>query len=146
MNDAAPAFERALALDDGLAIAQGFGGYNAASLGSPGDTLPAIQHAMRLNGSDRRHSIWFFFGGFAELLVGRIEADGFAPKSLERNRNYGSAQLFLIAALFPSGRRHEAAQAAASFRKQFPNCPRPRSSSCGFRAQPPQPIALRSSP
>ncbi len=124
LDEAARAFDRALALDQGLAIAHGFAGYNAAFLGSASDTLPAIERAMRLNRADRRHSIWFFFGGFAELLVGRTEASiALLEKSLERNRSYGSAQLFLMAALSQSGRPAEAAAAAASFRQQYPDCP-----------------------
>jgi TolB-like protein len=144
LDDAARAFERALSLDRELAIAHGFAGYNAAFRGNAGDTLPAIERAMRLNRTDRRHSIWFFFGGFAELLVGRTEAAvALLEKSLERNRSYGSAQLFLMAALSLSGRRDEAAQVAASFQTQYPNCPAgaveqlwfSRSASDTYRAQ-----------
>ena len=144
LDDAARAFERALSLDRELAIAHGFAGYNAAFRGNAGDTLPAIERAMRLNRTDRRHSIWFFFGGFAELLVGRTEAAvALLEKSLERNRSYGSAQLFLMAALSLSGRRDEAAQVAASFQAQYPNCPAgaveqlwfSRSASATYRAQ-----------
>lgn len=145
LDEAGRAFDRALALDRGLAIAYGFAGYNAAFLGSPSDTLPAIERAMRLNRADRRHSIWFFFGGFAELLVGRTEASiALLEKSLERNRSYGSAQLFLMAALSLSGRSAEATAAAASFRQQYPDCPSPRSSGFGCRAQVPRLIAPRS--
>jgi adenylate cyclase len=144
LDEAARAFDRALALDSGLAIAHGFAGYNAAFLGSASDTLPAIERAMRLDRADRRHSIWFFFGGFAELLVGRAEASiALLEKSLERNRSYGSAQLFLMAALSLSGRPAEAATAAASFRQQYPDCPATaferlwlsRSGSATYRAQ-----------
>jgi hypothetical protein len=49
---------------------------------------------MRLDQTDRRHSIWFFFAGFAELLLGRTEtAIQLLQKSLERNPSYGAAQL-----------------------------------------------------
>ena len=124
LDEATEAFERALALDQELAIAHGFAGYNAAFRGSAGDTLPAIERAMRLNQTERRHSIWFFFGGFAELLVGRTEtAVVLLEKSLERNPSYGSAQLFLMAALSLSGRRGEAAKVAEAFRAQYPHCP-----------------------
>lgn len=144
LDDAADAFERALSLDRELAIAHGFAGYNAAFRGSAADTLPAIERAMRLNRTDRRHSIWFFFGGFAELLIGRTEAAVvLLEKSLERNRTYGSAQLFLMAALSLSGRRDEAGKVAASFRAQYPHCPAgaieqlwlSRSASATYRAQ-----------
>ena len=144
LDDATHAFERALALDQKLAIAHGFAGYNAAFRGSAGDTLPAIERAMRLNRTERRHSIWFFFGGFAELLVGRTEAAVvLLEKSLERNPSYGSAQLFLMAALSLSGRPGDAAKVAQSFRAQYPRCPSgaiqqlwlSRSVSATYRAQ-----------
>jgi adenylate cyclase len=144
LDEAARALAWALALDQGLAIAHGFAGYNAALLGSPDETLPAVERAMRLDRADRRHSIWFFFGGFAELLVGRTEAAiALLEKSLERNDSYGSALLFMMAALSLSGRRDEAAKAAAVFRQQYPDCPPgaferlwlSRSASSTYRAQ-----------
>jgi tetratricopeptide (TPR) repeat protein len=144
LDQAARAFQRALAMDQGLAIAHGFAAYNSAFLGDAGNTLPAIERAMRLDQADRRHSIWFFFGGFAELLVGHTDASiSLLWKSLERNRSYGSARLFLIAALSLSGRNREAAEAAELFRRQYPDCPATafeqlwlsRSSSATYRAQ-----------
>jgi hypothetical protein len=44
-------------------------------------------------------------------------------KSLERNPTYGSAQLFLMAALSLIGRAGDAARAVAAFRGQFPEYP-----------------------
>ena len=119
---AARAFEQALGMDQALGPAHGFAGYNAALLGRADETMPAVERAMRLDPMDRRHSIWFCFGGFAELLLGRTEASiGLLHKSLERNPSYGMAQLFLMAALSMVGRRNEAAEVAASFRKQYPD-------------------------
>jgi TolB-like protein len=144
LDEAALAFDRALAMDQGLAIAHGFAAYNAAFLGSAGHTLPAIERAMRLDQADRRHSIWFFFGGFAELLIGRTEASiALLRKSLELNSSYGSARMFLIAALSLSGQNREAVAAAASFRQQYPDGPAgaceqlwlSRSRSATYRAQ-----------
>jgi tetratricopeptide (TPR) repeat protein len=144
LDEAARAFERALAMDCGSAIAHGFAAYNAAFLGSAGNTLPTIEKAMRLDRADRRHSIWFFFGGFAELLIGHIDVSiALLQKSLERNRSYGSARLFLTAALSLSGRHREAAEAASLFRRQYPDCPSEafeqlwlsRSASVTYRAQ-----------
>jgi hypothetical protein len=41
---------------------------------------------MRLDPAARLHSIWSFFGGFAELLVGRIDLSiALFKKSLEQN-------------------------------------------------------------
>lgn len=144
LEDAAGAFDQALTMDQGLAIAHGFAGYNAALLGRAHETLPAINRAMRLDRATRRHSIWFFFGGFAELLVGRVDLSiVLFRKSLERNPSYGSALLFLMAALSLSGRGNEAAQVATSFRQLYPDCPAvafeqlwlSRSASVDYRAQ-----------
>ena len=116
------AFAQALGMDHGLGAAHGFAGYNAALLGRADETWPAIERAMRLDQTDRRHSIWFFFAGFAELLLGRTEnAIRLLQKSLERNPSYGAAQLFLMAALSLLGREAEAAETAASFRKRYPD-------------------------
>jgi DNA-binding SARP family transcriptional activator/TolB-like protein len=124
LEEAAHAFDQALAMDHSLGLAHGFAGYNAALLGRTSETLPAIERAMRLDPTDRRHSIWFFFGGFAELLLGRVEAAvALLEKSLERNPSYGSAQLFLMAALSLLQRPDAAARLAASFRGQYPEYP-----------------------
>lgn len=121
LEDAADAFARALAADPGLGIAHGFAGYNAAFLGRAAETGAQIARAMRLNRTDRPYSVWFFFAGFAELLLGRgKEAVGLFEKSLERNPDYGCAQLFLAAALAACGRRREASRAAAAFRARYP--------------------------
>jgi outer membrane protein assembly factor BamD (BamD/ComL family) len=79
---------------------------------------------MQLDSTDRRHSVWYFFGGFDELLLGRTEtAIALLRKSLERNPSYGSAQLLLMAALSLTGRHSEAASMAESFRRQYPESP-----------------------
>jgi DNA-binding SARP family transcriptional activator/TolB-like protein len=124
LDEAERAIEQALALDPGLGLAQGFAGYNAALLGRAEETLPAAERAMRLDSTDRRQSIFLFYGGFAELLLGRTEASiALLRKSLVRNPTYGTAQLFLMAALSLTGRSSEAALAAASFREQFREYP-----------------------
>jgi tetratricopeptide (TPR) repeat protein len=121
LDEAGGAFERALATDAGQGAVHGFAGYNAAFLGRVDETVPAIERAMTLDRSDQRHSIWLFFGGFAELLRGRTETSiSLLRKSLERNPSYGSAQLFLAAALSTIGRDKEASEAAAKFRGLYP--------------------------
>ena len=144
LEEAARAFEQALAMDQSLGLAHGFAGYNAALLGRASETRPAIERAMALDPLDRRHSIWFFFWGFAELLLGRTEAAiALLHKSLERNPSYGCAQLFLMAALALAGRPGEAASTAETFRAQYPEYPAnafeqlwlSRSASVAYRAQ-----------
>jgi len=121
LDEGAGAFEQALKVDPELGVAHGFAGYNAAFLGRADTTLPAIEQAMRFDRTDRRHSIWLFFGGFAQLLLGRAEESiGLLKQSLQRNPSYGSAQLFLTAALSVSGKRREGAEAAGKFRGQYP--------------------------
>jgi TolB-like protein len=121
LDAAAAVFAQALAMDPRLASAHAFSGYNAAFLGHAEETLPAIERAMRYDQTDRRHSVFLFFGGFSELLLGRTEAAiGLLQKSLARNPSYGGAELFLMAALSMVGRKAEAARAAAAFREQYP--------------------------
>jgi tetratricopeptide (TPR) repeat protein len=124
LQEAGQAFEQALAMDDRLAEAHGFAGYNAALLGRAWETLPAVERAMRLDSSDRRHGVWYFFGGFAELLRRRPEAAmSLLGNSLERNPSHGSAQLLLMAALSLTGRHLEAVSMAESFRRQYREYP-----------------------
>ena len=144
LEQAARAFEQALAMDQGFASALGWAGYNAALLGRADETLLAIERAISLDRTDRKHGIWFFFAGFAELLLGRVhEAVELLQKSLARNPSYGGAQLFLMAALSLAGRPSEAARVVAAFREQYPEYPAnafeqlwlSRSSSPIYRAQ-----------
>jgi DNA-binding SARP family transcriptional activator/TolB-like protein len=124
LEQAARAFDQALAMDHGLASAHGFAGYNAALLGRADETLGAIERAMQLDQTDRKHGIFFFFGGFAELLLGRAQTSiALFRKSLERNPGYGATQLFLMAALALAGQPGEAAKTAAAFRAQHPDFP-----------------------
>ncbi|HEY2538171.1 MAG TPA: BTAD domain-containing putative transcriptional regulator [Stellaceae bacterium] len=121
LEEAGQAIEQALALDPALGLAHGFAGYNAALLGRAEETLPAAERAMRLDRTDRRQSVFLFYGGFAELLLDRAEAAlGLLRKSLELNPSYGTAQLFMIGALLLLGRKNEASRAATAFREQFP--------------------------
>jgi DNA-binding SARP family transcriptional activator/TolB-like protein/Tfp pilus assembly protein PilF len=121
LEDAARAFERALSADPRLGIAHGFSGYNAAFMGHAEETLPAVERAMRLDQMERHHMFWYFFGGFAQLLMGRVDdALVLLDKSMQRNPRYGTAQLFQMAALSLRGRRNEAARTATLFRQQYP--------------------------
>jgi len=144
LEEAARVFEQALAMDHSLSAAHGFAGYNAALLGRAGETRPAVERAMALDPTERRHSIWFFFGGFAELLLGRTEtAIDLLQQSLQRNPSYGATQLFLAAGQALAGRSGEAARTAETFRTQYPEYPAnafhqlwlSRSPSAAYRAQ-----------
>ena len=125
LQEASDAFIQAIAMNHRHACAYAFGGCNAALLGRAWETLPAVERAMDLERTSRRHnSIWYFFGGFAELLLGHIEpAVALLEESLKRNPSYGSAQLSLMTALSLIGRHGEAARMAASFCQQYPESP-----------------------
>ena len=119
LQEASDAFSQALAMNHRYACAHAFAGYNAALLGRAWETLPAIERAMYLDRTNRHHSIWYFFGGFAELLLEHSEvAIALLRKSLELNSSFGPAQLFLTAALSLAGRHNEASSTAESFRQQ----------------------------
>jgi hypothetical protein len=80
-----PGLERLSHADQtrGVTSAHGFAGYNAALLGRADETLGAIEHAMRLDQTDRKQGI-FFFGGFAELRQSSrryLPLDGRRPSS-----------------------------------------------------------------
>ena len=136
LKEAAETFEQALALDKRLAATHAFAGYNAALLGRAWETLPAVERAMRLDPTDRRHSIWYCFGGFAELLLGHTDtAIALLRKSLDRNPSYGGAQLFLMTALSLTGRDSEAAWWRTHSAGNIPNTPLTPSSSSGCRGR-----------
>jgi len=60
LKEAASAFHQALAMDQRIASAHAFGGYNAALLGEAWETAQAIERAMHLDRTDRRRSIFSF--------------------------------------------------------------------------------------
>lgn len=120
LETASAAFARAVEANSSLAIAHAFGGYNAAFLGRAEETLQAVERAIKIGGENRRESVWCFFAGFAELLLGRPSAAvSFLEKSLNRNPGYGTAQLFLAAALRACGKRKEAENTMALFKASF---------------------------
>jgi len=110
-------------MDQGLASAHALEATTPPCLAKPGHGAgDRARYAPRSDRSGR--SIFFFFGGFAELLLGRAhEAIVLLQKSLERNPTHGSAQLFLVAALSLTGQHCEAASMADSFRQQYLESP-----------------------
>jgi DNA-binding SARP family transcriptional activator/Tfp pilus assembly protein PilF/TolB-like protein len=118
--EASKEFDSAISLNPDFAAAHAFAGYNNAFLGQIDRTLPAIERAQRLGWSHRRPAVPWFFAGFAHLLLGQHEpAIDLLGKSLDANPDYGSAHLFLSAALWLSGRVEEAETAYDRFRQRF---------------------------
>ena len=147
LEEAAAAFDQCSG--DGLAVwrsAHGFAGYNAAFLGHAEETVPAVERAMRFDQSDRRHSILFFFSGFAEMLLGRTEsADPAAAKIAgaqpELWRRAAVSDGGTVAASVARPKRHaRRPRSAINIRVRAPTT----SSSSGCRVRPVLPIAPRS--
>jgi TolB-like protein len=131
VEQAAAAFRQALTLDpkahahawDGynMAHAHAWHGYNMAFLGHAEETLPAIERAMRLDPSKDRRCVWSFFGGFAELLLGRTEAAiALLNRALQNNPTHTNSQFFLMVALLATGRRGAADLMQESLRQHYP--------------------------
>jgi tetratricopeptide (TPR) repeat protein len=101
--------ERALALDRNLAPAHASIAIAKFFLGRGGETEAHMQQALRLSPRDTLVYIWSLFVGLAKLWQGAdAEAVVWLRRSLEANRNYPSAHLFLAAALALVGELDEA--------------------------------------
>lgn len=121
VESAARAFHDSIEANSEIPFIHAYAGYNRAFLGRAEGTLTGVEQALRRGGSDRLRSIWYFFAGFSRLLLGADDAMSLLRKSLELNPEYGSAQLFLAAALSMQGRSAEAAQLASEFRGRYPD-------------------------
>jgi TolB-like protein len=101
--------ERALTLDRNLAVAHATIGIAKLFLGRGGETQAHVEQALRLSPRDTLVYIWSLFVGQAKLWQGvDAEAIVWLRRSLEANRNYPSAHLFLAAALALVGELDEA--------------------------------------
>ena len=100
LEEAAEAFDKALTTDPRFGVAHGHAGYNAAFLGHAEETLPAVERAMRFDQTDRRHSVFFFFGGFAEMLLGRTDGRDWAVAKIAGTQS----QLWCRTAVSDGGR------------------------------------------
>jgi hypothetical protein len=106
-----------------MADAYAWNGYNTAFLGHAEETLPAIERAARLDSprSPRSVCVWSFFGGFAELLLGRTEAAiALLTRALQDNPTHPNSQFFLMASLLATGRRGAADLMQESLRQHYP--------------------------
>jgi tetratricopeptide (TPR) repeat protein len=131
VEQAAAAFRQALTLDPtahphawdeyNMTHAHAWDGYNMAFLGHAEETLPAIERAIRLDPTESRLCVWSFFGGFAELLLGRTEAAiALLTRALQHNPTHANSQFFLMTALLATGRRGAADLMQESLRQYYP--------------------------
>jgi TolB-like protein len=101
--------ERALALDRNLAPAHATIAIAKFFLGRGEETQAHVEQALRLSPRDTLAYIWSLFVGQTKLWQGAdAEAIVWLRRSLEANRNYPSAHLFLAAALALVGELDEA--------------------------------------
>jgi len=131
VEQAAAAFRQALTLEPtahayawdeyNMAHAHAWHGYNMAFLGHAEETVPAIERAIRLDPTESRLCVWSFFGGFAELLLGRTEAAiALLNRALQHNPTHTNSQFFLMVALLATGRRGAADLMQESLRQHYP--------------------------
>jgi TolB-like protein/class 3 adenylate cyclase/Flp pilus assembly protein TadD len=117
-NRASPAiaeFERAVALDRNNALAHGGMGFAKLALGRGEETEAHIEQALRLSPRDPIAYVWAAFAGMSKLYLGRDEeAAAWLRRSIEFNRNYSTAHLFLAASLAQRGKFDEARAVAAA--------------------------------
>ena len=104
--------ERALALDRNLAMAHGVIGLAKYNMGRGEETECHVQEALRLSPRDTSAYRWMMYAGFAKLLLGADEeAVARLRRSVEMNRNFPLAHIYLAAALAHVGRLDEARSA-----------------------------------
>jgi TolB-like protein len=102
-------FEAALLVNHSFAPARAFGGYNRIFLGQAEVTVPAVNQAIAISPRDPSLSIWYFFAGAAELVLGHdAAAIQWLEKSAAANQTYSTAYVWLTAAYALTGRTADA--------------------------------------
>jgi TolB-like protein/class 3 adenylate cyclase/tetratricopeptide (TPR) repeat protein len=105
--------ERAAMLDRNLATAHAFIGFAKYALGRAEETEAHIQEALRISPRDIFAYQWMMFAGFAKLLLhSDVDAVVWFRRSIEANRNFPIAHVFLGVALALLGELDEARAAA----------------------------------
>lgn len=114
--------EQALALDSNLTDAHAAIGMGKTFLGRPEETEGHIREAFRLSPRDVFAFRWMAYVGVAKLLLGAdAEAATWLGHSIEANRNYPMAHLYLGAALALLGSLQEAKAAVQAGLALDPN-------------------------
>jgi tetratricopeptide (TPR) repeat protein len=105
--------EQALALNRNLAVAHGSIGMAKFFMGRAAETEGHILEALRLSPRDIAAYVWMHYVGAAKMLLGAdAEAVGWLRRSIEANRNFPMAHLWLASALGLLGALDEARTAA----------------------------------
>jgi len=101
--------ERALVLDRNLSTAHAAIGNAKMAIGRAEESEGHVLESLRLSPHDTYAYLWMTVAGAAKHLLGRDEeAVAWLRRSIEANRNFRNAHLFLAAALAQLGRLDEA--------------------------------------
>ncbi|HLN11477.1 MAG TPA: hypothetical protein VK281_21335, partial [Xanthobacteraceae bacterium] len=115
-------FEIALGLDRNFVWSHALAGLMKVLLGRAEETEADVATAIRLSPREPALATWHLFIGFADLILGRLDA---AVEQLRTstglNPDFGIALVLLAAAFALAGNRAEAAAACAAGRRLLPN-------------------------
>jgi tetratricopeptide (TPR) repeat protein len=115
-------YERALSLDPSLAAAHGLMGMAKIANGRAAEAEAHALEALRLSPRDALAYQWVAYIAAARLFLGGDEeAVAWYRRSIEINRNYPIAHLYLAAALEGLGRHDEARAEAQAAHALNPN-------------------------
>ncbi len=122
LDQALVAFERAIALDPNLAVAQNYVGQIKVFLGRPGEAAEHTLKAIQLSPRDPQLPEWYYQMAITQIHLQHYdEAVAWARRGVQTNPNLRYPYRVLAAALALSGRLDEARTVAAEFLRRYPH-------------------------
>jgi tetratricopeptide (TPR) repeat protein len=122
LDQALVAFERAIALDPNLAVAENYIGQIKVFLGRPGEAAEHTLKAIQLSPRDPQLPEWYYQMAITQIHLQRYdEAVEWARRGVQANPNLRYPYRVLAAALALSGRLDEARTVAAELRHRYPH-------------------------
>jgi adenylate cyclase len=121
LEQALVAFQRAIALDPNLAVAQNYIGQIKVFLGRPADAAEHTLKAIQLSPRDPQLAEWYYQMALTKIHQQRdAEAVEWARRGVQTNPNLRYPYRILAAALGLTGRIDEARAVAAELRRRYP--------------------------
>lgn len=121
LDQALVAFQRAIALDPNLAVAQNYIGQIKVFLGRPAEAAEHTLKAIQLSPRDPQLAEWYYQMAITEIHQQRdAEAVEWARRGVQTNPNLRYPYRVLAAALGLTGRIDEARAVAAELRRRYP--------------------------
>jgi adenylate cyclase len=122
LNQALAAFERAIAIDPNLAVAENYIGQVKVFLGHPDEAAEHTLKAIRLSPRDPQLAEWYYQMAITNIHRKRYdEAIEWARRGVQTNPNLRYPYRLLASALALSGRTDEARNVAAEMLRRYPN-------------------------